>query len=77
MANYARSFIGADSNAGASTFGSRQLAAPAPAPVVDLAALQSASNALQEQLSKDAQAVPDLGEMLTIRAPFVYCYGAS
>lgn len=69
MANYARSLIGPDYNVGASsTFGPRQVAATAPALVVDLAALQAASSALQEQLSKDAQAVPDLGEMLTIRA---------
>lgn len=39
-----------------------------PEPVVDLPALQNASRVLQEQFVKDAQIVPDLGDMLTIRA---------
>jgi hypothetical protein len=38
-----------------------------PAPVLDLPALQTASTILQDKLNKDASAVPDLGEMLTIR----------
>jgi hypothetical protein len=41
---------------------------PEPAPVVDLQALQAASGVLQEKMNQDASAVPDLGEMLTIRA---------
>jgi hypothetical protein len=39
-----------------------------PAPVVDLQALQAASGVLQDKMNQDASAVPDLGEMLTIRA---------
>lgn len=35
-----------------------------PAPVLDLPALQAASRVLQEQLVKDSQAVPDLGDMI-------------
>lgn len=37
---------------------------PGPAPLLDLPGLQSASKVLQEQFVKDAQAVPELGEML-------------
>lgn len=36
-------------------------------PVLELPALQSASRVLQDQINKDAQAIPDLGDMLTIR----------
>lgn len=39
-----------------------------PIPAVDLPALQSAGRVLHDQLVKDAQAVPELGDMLTIRA---------
>ena len=35
--------------------------------VVDLSALQSASQVLLEQLAKDAQIIPDVGETLTTR----------
>ncbi|EMD42139.1 hypothetical protein CERSUDRAFT_90739 [Gelatoporia subvermispora B] len=35
-------------------------------PVLDLPALQNASQVLQEQFTKDAQVIPDLGEMLSI-----------
>ena len=35
--------------------------------VVDLPALQSASRVLLEQLAKDAQIIPDIGETLTTR----------
>jgi hypothetical protein len=35
--------------------------------VVDLPALQSASRVLVEQLAKDAQIIPDIGETLTSR----------
>lgn len=35
-----------------------------PAPVLDLPALHAASRVLQEQLVKDSQAVPDLGDMI-------------
>lgn len=38
-----------------------------PTPAVDMPSLQSASRVLEEQLVKDAQAVPELGDMLTIR----------
>lgn len=41
-------------------------AAPRPA-ALDLPALQGASRVVQEVLIKDAQIVPDLGELLTIR----------
>ena len=39
-------------------------AASKPAPVLDLTALQAASRVLQEQLVKDSQIVPDLGDMI-------------
>ena len=39
-------------------------AASKPAPVLDLPALQAASRVLQEQLVKDSQVVPDLGDMI-------------
>lgn len=39
-----------------------------PAPAVDLPALHGAGRVIHEQLVKDAQAVPALGDMLTIRA---------
>ena len=38
-----------------------------PAPAVDLPALQGAGRVLHDRLVKDAQAVPELGDMLTIR----------
>ncbi|KAI0082270.1 nucleoporin [Panus rudis PR-1116 ss-1] len=38
---------------------------PSPTPLLDLPALQSASRVLHDQFVKDAQAVPELGEMLT------------
>ena len=44
---------------------------PSPSPKsaqVDLSSLQSASRVLQEQLVKDSQAIPDLGDTLSIRA---------
>ena len=51
----------------------RQIQATAkPAPVVDLLALQTASQVLQEQLIKDAQIIPDLAETLTTRRCFLY-----
>ncbi|KAJ3552249.1 hypothetical protein NM688_g4248 [Phlebia brevispora] len=37
-----------------------------PAPTVDLPALQGASRVLQDQLVKDAQSIPELGDMLSI-----------
>ncbi|KAI0735282.1 nucleoporin [Earliella scabrosa] len=40
-------------------------AASKPAPVLDLPALQAASRVLQDQLVKDSQAVPDLGDMIS------------
>ncbi|KAI0094802.1 nucleoporin [Irpex rosettiformis] len=42
-------------------------AVPKSVPSLDLPALQSASRVLQDQLVKDAQAVPELGDMLSIR----------
>lgn len=47
-----------------------------PRPTLDLPALQSASRVLHEQYLKDAQAVPELSDMLTIRMlchPFFPC----
>ncbi|KAI0695140.1 nucleoporin [Cytidiella melzeri] len=41
-------------------------AVPKPVVSLDLPALQGASRVLQDQLVKDAQAVPELGDMLTI-----------
>ena len=41
-------------------------------PAIDLAALQGASRLIQDQLIKDAQIVPDLSEMLTIRTSIRY-----
>jgi nuclear pore complex protein Nup155 len=38
--------------------------------LVDLPALQNASHILLEQLSKDAQIIPDLGETLSACKPF-------
>jgi hypothetical protein len=52
---------------GAGTLAIRATPTPAPAPVVDLVALQAASRVLQEQHNKDATIIPDLGDMLTIR----------
>ncbi|KAI0313508.1 nucleoporin [Amylostereum chailletii] len=40
---------------------------PKAPPTLDLSALQTASRVLQEHLAKDAQSVPDLGDMLTLR----------
>ena len=40
--------------------------APKPA-TLDLPALQAASRVLQDQFVKDAQIIPDLGELLSIR----------
>ena len=40
--------------------------------VVDLSALQSASRVLLEQLAKDAQIIPDIGETLTTRMSYFY-----
>jgi hypothetical protein len=39
-----------------------------PAPIVDLPALQSASHVLQDQFTRDAQSVPDLGDTFSTRA---------
>ena len=47
---------------------------------LDLPALQAASRVLHEHFLKDAQAVPDLGDMLTIRMSFhdtIICNSAS
>ena len=41
--------------------------------VVDLSALQSASRVLLEQLAKDAQIIPDIGETLTTRMSYYFC----
>ena len=40
-------------------------------PIVDLAALQSASRVLQDQFIKDAQVIPDLTETLNTRKHMV------
>lgn len=44
-----------------------------PVPTVDLPALQGAGRVLHDQLVKDAQAVPELGDMLTIRTCLLLC----
>lgn len=49
--------------------GSRVKTSP-PRTTPDLPALQDASRLVQEQLIKDTQIIPDLGDMLTIRALF-------
>ncbi|KAI0824272.1 nucleoporin [Trametes gibbosa] len=53
----------------ASVGGSRlrqtQAAATKPIPVLDLPALQAASQLLQEQLVKDSQIIPDLGDLIS------------
>lgn len=46
---------------------------PEPAPVVDLQALQAASGVLEDKMNQDSAAVPDFGEMLTIRAYICPC----
>jgi len=38
-----------------------------PASVIDLPGLQSASRVLHDQFMKDAQIIPDIGDMLTTR----------
>ncbi|KAH9944478.1 nucleoporin [Epithele typhae] len=48
-----------------SKFGKQAQAASKPAVVLDLPALQAASRVLLEQLTKDAQMIPDLGDMIT------------
>lgn len=64
MASSFQTFSGRSS--GASGFNSsvrpQQTSKPVP---VDLNALQSASRVLLDQLAKDAQIIPDLGETLT------------
>lgn len=45
--------------------------------VVDLSALQSASRVLLEQLTKDAQIIPDIGETLTTRMSRFCLYSLS
>jgi nuclear pore complex protein Nup155 len=42
--------------------------------VVDIPALQSASRVLLEQLAKDAQIIPDIGETLTTRMSYFCLY---
>jgi hypothetical protein len=58
-----RSFTGLTHPVGTNIVAARQ---NHPAPV-DLPALQSASRVLQDQFVKDAQIIPDLGDMLTAR----------
>lgn len=43
---------------------------PPSSDVVDLSALQNASRVLLEQLAKDAQIIPDIGETLTTRMSY-------
>lgn len=45
----------------------RRTVASSQGPAVDIPALQAVSRVLQEQSSKDAMAVPDLSELLSIR----------
>ena len=65
-----QSTAGPSTAAGSSTNGVAGLAqaSPSQGPSLDLPALQTASRVLQEQYVKDAQIVPELGDMLTIRA---------
>lgn len=53
------------------TFGPRQVQPSKPAPV-DLAALQNATQVLQDQFNKDAQSIPDLGDTLTTRMSLLH-----
>ncbi|PPQ62740.1 hypothetical protein CVT24_000434 [Panaeolus cyanescens] len=67
MASYyaqSRSLAPEQSSSSKNNISTRQLPPPKPAPV-DLPALQNASRVLVEQLGKDAQTIPDLGETLT------------
>lgn len=67
MASYfaqSRSVAPEQSSSSKNHISTRQLPPPKPAPV-DLPALQNASRVLLEQLGKDAQTIPDLGETLT------------
>jgi len=57
-------YFAASSSAPNNDSNTRQAPGTKPAPV-DLPALQNASHVLLEQLSKDAQIIPDLGESLT------------
>ncbi|KAH9950428.1 nucleoporin [Amylocystis lapponica] len=60
-------FAASTSNAFQTSTKSRQLhPASKPVPALNLPALQSASRVLQDQLAKDAQIIPDLGDMLSI-----------
>ena len=57
--------------------GSSQRAPVAPKPAtLDLPALQAASRVLQDQFVKDAQIIPDLGELLSIRKFYLFVCGA-
>ena len=63
-----RSFSGPLASTSSYPLSTRQLQVPAkPAPVLDLLALQSASQVLQDQFIKDVQAIPDLSDTLTTR----------
>ncbi|KAI0068445.1 nucleoporin [Artomyces pyxidatus] len=60
-------FAGLQASTSSNGFPTRQLPPPPKAvPTLDLPALQSASRVLQEQFAKDAQTIPDIGDMLTI-----------
>jgi nuclear pore complex protein Nup155 len=63
MASAFQSFNGrAPGTSGFNSIRQAPVAKPAP---VDLNALQNASRVLLDQLAKDAQGIPDLGETLT------------
>jgi hypothetical protein len=66
MASFVSShFDGLNASTSANAVSHRSVSKPVP--VVDLSALQSASRVLHDQFVKDAQVIPDLGEMLTAR----------
>ncbi|EEB91302.1 hypothetical protein MPER_10359, partial [Moniliophthora perniciosa FA553] len=55
-----------------STLGPQKNSSPEKPAAVDLVVLQSASTVLQEQFTKDAQIIPDLGDTLTGQASSSY-----
>lgn len=61
---HSRPFAASSSTNPQNTTSTRQALGSKPTPV-DLPALQNASHVLLEQLSKDAQIIPDIGDALT------------
>lgn len=67
MQQFANSYSGANGFSSIGNLSGRSYTASTPTPVVDLLALQTAGRALREHSDKDVGAVPDLGEMITLR----------